>query len=589
MRYRLFYKTVLTAFITLFIFLGSLGAEEINKEVPQNLGRGTGLYFTLDELSTFRLENALRNMKVHSLVLIRSGLNAYEEGRKDDAMFLFKKAGEVSPDLPLPHLYLAWFSFSFTKQGLTNVVSHIIYAVKAYVNNFWWLFQTSGILMMSILYAFYAATVILIFTLVMSKLKLFLHDVLENHRRIVMLLPAALLAPFGLSFALTALLIPFWVYLRKKEKIGVCSIVLFMICMVFISQWLFVLLGALQDKSLAGIVKVNEGIYTGEKLRILSNGRGYEALFTYALDRKRKGFLQDSIETYNALIKEIKDARLYNNLANCYVAMNRYDDALKYYDMALKDKPLASVYYNLSQLYREMFDFYKAEEYYRKAIDSDQEKVRLYRSISGTSPNRFVMDESLNDIELWSLALKRSSAYSSSALAKNIFSTGSRFVSFILFSLILFGYYMTGRYVSSYAYTCARCGKIHCRKCEKRMSRENVCRECFRTMVRMGELTPQERVKKILQSQDYRNKRNNKLKMLTALFPGCGHVFYGRTGRGFLLIFTGMFFIISAFMWFFFPVIESIDYIAPVFASIFAAGYIALYMTTVIKVYRRIL
>jgi hypothetical protein len=262
--------------------------------------------------------------------------------------------------------------------------------------------------------------------------------------------------------------------------------------------------------------------------------------------------------------------------------------ALKYYNKALQLTKMASTYYNLSQIKREVFDFSNAKGYYMDAIKIDFEKVAFYNSVRGTSVNRFVMDEPLHNKELWLSAFKWSPYYKSSVFLNTMFSFTNRGFSTVLLFLLIPVFYIYGRYAPSGAYACRRCGDIYCNKCERKIFQEDVCHICFKTLVKISELPSKDRAEKILDIHHYKDRKNRRLKILTLIFPGSGHAYYGWPVHGFLILALFTFFLFSTLVWFYVPAPVTMNIVTSFFRWVSVAGLILVYAFTVINIFRRI-
>ncbi len=548
----------------------------------------SGLHSDFEELKEYRAEKGLKNLEPHSMVLINAGLKAYAEKRQREAALLLEKARVLSPDLPLSYIHLIGLNLSFSKQGLAKSSEHLVGAVRAFLNNFWWSFQTTGIFSLSLFVALYISGIVFLITLFSLKLKHYIHDIVEDKRKILFLLPSAILIFLGPIFGLIGFIFPFWVYIQKKEKAAVFGIIIMAALIIFFVPWVSSFPGVLQDKALLNLVDINEGTYTGETPELIEDEDSYETTFSYALNLKRNGYYIEAATLYINLLSQYNDGRIYNNLANCFVGMGDYETALNYYNKALQSSKMASTYYNLSQIYRESFDFDKADEYYLKATEIDPVKVAFFNEIKGRSVNRFVMDETFSNKDLWLLSFKRAHYYESTIFLKSMLSFISRGSSVALLFLFIPGFLIYGYYVRYGAYSCLRCGKIYCTKCEKKMSQENICRSCFKTVIRMGELTPRERVEKILEVQRYKNNKNKIIKVLNLIFPGSGHVYHGWTLYGLLLMITFTFFLVSGLLWLYIPAPLSMNGASSVFKWVSISGFIIVYLTTAINILRSV-
>ncbi|TNF52356.1 tetratricopeptide repeat protein [bacterium] len=530
----------------------------------------------------------MKNLEPHSVALMKRGVKALNEDRTEEAILLFNGAKTLSPDLPLSYLYLAKAYFSFSQEGFYTTSSYLLKSWDAFWSNFWWSFQTSGMIGISLYFSLYISIVVFSSVLIASKFNLYLHDVMEDKRKTLLLLPPLVLVFFGPIFGLIGFLLPFWIYLKPRERGVLYCCLSLLVLTIFILPFFSSFLGASQDKTLRDIVRINNGIYTGEATVPSAGSDSFESMFLYALDKKRKGHFSESIKMYEELLNQGEDARVYNNLANCYIGLDDYDSALNYYNKSLKLSKMATAYYNLSQLYREVFNFEEAEKYYEKAVSIDPLKVNVYKSLKGASVNSLVMDETLSPSKLWELPRERNHLYKSSRLMGRMFFFTNRGFSLVLLLLVIFALSFYGKKVASGAYRCRRCGEIFCSECEKKLLKEDICHTCFKTLVKVTELKSKERIERILEIQGYREERNTYLKVLTLIIPGIGHVYYGWTVFGFSLILLSSFFLSSSFSWFYFPVPVSMGQTAFFAKWMSVAGLVLVYGFSAERVLRRI-
>jgi tetratricopeptide (TPR) repeat protein len=570
------------------IFIPLITAYAEDDEIPA--GESPAIESDLldfSELSQYRDEQGLKNLEPHSLALLERGLRAYDEGRDEEAIVFFNGAKQLSPDLPLSYLYLAKAYFSLSKTGLYSTSSFFNDAWNAFWKNFWWSFQASGMVALTLLFAFYISFIVLLTALVASKFNLYLHDVMEDKKKFLLLLPPVILLFFGPIFGIVGVILPFWIYMKSRERVVIyCCLAIFVFIIIMLPVFSS-FLGASQDKSFRDIVRINNGIYTGEITEPIREGGSYEAFFAYAIDNKRKGNYDKSIKIYNELLNQREDVKIYNNLANCYIGLGDYNTALSYYNKALKLKEMASIYYNISQLYREIFNFDQAEKYYEKALNVNPYKVKYYDSLKGSSVNSLVIDETLTSKTLWDLAFKRYQYYKTSELLGKMFTFANRGIAVVLLLLLIFALYMYNKLSSYGAYRCRRCGEIYCGDCEKRISQEDICITCFKTLIKVSELGSRDRIERILEIQRYREDRNQHLKILTLIFPGCGHIYYGWTVFGFLISLLFAFFLSSTFFWFYIPTPAAMNPVADFIKWISVACVVIVYGFAMEKVFRR--
>jgi tetratricopeptide (TPR) repeat protein len=539
-------------------------------------------------LKKYKDEFGIMNLEPYSVALINRGVRAYDEDRVEEAIRLYGQARDLSPDLPLPHLYIAKAKFSFSRKGIYATAGHYAKMWNAFWSNFWWSFQISGMLLLGLFFAVYLSFIVLVASLIFSRMKLLFHDVKENNKKIMLFIPAIILVFFGPVFGAIGLLLPFSKYMSRRERIVLYCSMAALVLMIYFLPFFSAFLEAPQDRTMRYVVRINNGIYTGEDLLAVSRKDNYESRFAYALDLKRKGFYNDAIGVYNELLNNGKSARIYNNIANCYIGLGDYDTALTYYRRALEVTRKALIYFNISQLYREKFNFVEAEKYYEQAFTINPQKVALYDSLKGPSVNSLVMDETLSNRALWDLALHRNLNNTSSMILQNIIIFFGRGLSVVMLLICTLAFYLYNKNTLAGAYRCRRCGEIYCKECEQRISSENICITCNKALVKVSELKSKDRIERILEIQSYKEERYRHMKILTFIFPGSGHIYYERPIQGFLLSLVFSFFLVSMFLWFYFPVPVSMIQVATAFKWFSCAGVVLTYSFAVELVLRRI-
>ncbi len=541
--------------------------------------------------SDFRKEKGLRNLEPQSMILISSGLDALEKGRREDAISYFEDAANLSPDLPQSYIYLAKTNFSFTTEGLTQTIKYLRDAWRALRNNFWWSFRTAGNFLVSFYLSVYISIIAFVIFLIIPRFNLYIHDIHEDRRRLFLLVPPIVFVVFGPIFGILAFTLPVWLYLKKNEKMLIYGLFLIVVVIITLVPFLSSFFNASTNVTLRNIININSGLYTGDTVYLLKGRDDYETAFTYALDLKRKGHYKEAIEVYESLIGKYgkrKDAKLYNNIANCYVGLNDNETALQYYTRALQIEELASSYYNLSQMYREFFDFKKGEEYYNKALSISSEKVHFFTGLRGTTVNSFVVDEILSIKELWSLAFRTTSSGTASGHLGKMLSFTNKWISYFILLLTIIAISIYERTTPVFAFRCVRCGNIQCSLCEKRLARDSMCHICYSALTDITSLNVKERISRIVQIHRYREERLQRLKVMTLLLPGSGHIFYGWTVQGFFIMFLFIFLLIFAFMWTYFNPSVSMTDVAVLFRWLSLTGLAMIYVITALNVFRKV-
>jgi tetratricopeptide (TPR) repeat protein len=272
-------------------------------------------------------------------------------------------------------------------------------------------------------------------------------------------------------------------------------------------------------------------------------------LFSYALALKREGSYREAIDIYRILIAVRPDARTYNNLANCYVAVQDLETGKELYMKSIERKPLPSALYNLSQVYRETFQFEKGEEYFLLAQRWDSNAVSQFRSIFSRNPNRFVIDEPLSVPDIW----EYSRAKVSGTFPAGLSTLPPAIIPAIGIVMIFLFSALTRRF-KHWAYRCSRCGKILCPRCERHILWGRMCLQCYRSLVKLDELDAKERISRLLTVYEYQKKRRSFIKAISFLIPGSGHIYAGNVLYGFMFLWLFLFFLFVPIMNSFFVV-----------------------------------
>jgi hypothetical protein len=390
-------------------------------------------------------------------------------------------------------------------------------------------------LFMSTILSFISAMLIIVMIRLPKDIPLFSHDIQEAGSKALILL-VLLFSLFGPLYLLGGLLIIISFYMKKWDRIIVYLYLLFLLSLPLVFSAFSIVFNAPSSGTLKAVVQVNESKGNKYALSVLRNKDNSVELFSYALALKREGGYIEAIDIYTKLLALKPDSRTYNNLANCYVAVNDLEKAKELYIKAAELKALPSVLYNLSQVYRETLNFDKGEEYFLSAQRLDNDAVSRFRTIAGRNPNRFVVDEGLPFPALWKYS--RASAFHSPALGLS--TVPVIFMPALALIMAIFFYIMDNRFKQT-AYRCKRCGKILCSKCEKHILWGHMCLQCYRSLVKLDELDAKERVARILAVYEYQKKRRDTIKIISFIIPGLGQIYAGSVLYGFLFLWAFLF------------------------------------------------
>jgi tetratricopeptide (TPR) repeat protein len=486
-----------------------------------------------------QLNRGIRNSEPYSYLLIKESMI-----NKARAKIILQEAVRYSPDLPATYFELSRNSFKFTPEGIFEAIDYMREGISAYKRNFWWSYTLTASLFMSIILSFIASILILIIIRLPEDMPLVYHDIKEGKIYIFILLLIILaLAALGPLYLLGGLLIIVSLYGQRWSKFIAGLYILFLL----ISPWIFgvvsLIFSAPTSGALKAVVQVNESSGNRYALSVLRDSSDPVELFSYALALKREGSYRKAIDIYNKLIAKKPDPRTYNNLANCYVAVNDMAKAKGLYMKAAELKQLPATLYNLSRVYRETFDFDKGEKYFLAAQKLNNSAVSQFGTIFSRNPNRFVVDERLPFSVIYNYAGEKTARTFSMGLSiiPPLFMPAIGFFLAVIF-------FIFNKILKNRAYRCSKCGNIICSRCEKRILWGRMCRQCYRSLVKLDELDAKERIARLLRVYDYQKRRRDIIKVISFILPGSGQLYAGDIPRGLLFLWLFLFFIFVPIM-----------------------------------------
>lgn len=449
---------------------------------------------------------------------------------------LLTEAVRFAPDLPAVYFELSRASFP----GLASL-DYAIKGIKAYRRNFWWLLSLGGTLYVGLIVSFLTALFAVAAVRLAYEIPLLNHDIAEEKRKLVLpllLIPVSFLGP--VFFAVGALCIA-GLYMRSIDKGIVYAGLLFVFFSPFFLHAADLFFSAPASPGVKAMVSVNEGKENGYAIYVLRDGEDFASRFSYALALKREGRIEEAIAVYEGLLKTSDDPRVLNNLANAYAAAGRADSAKEHYKKALETSPSAVLFYNISQVYRDTLDFQAGDEYFNEALKIDRDRVSQFAAISTRNPNRLVIDETLSASDILSAARENRRAII------NFYTVGP-YAASAASALLFAGFYAIDRRSLLRAYRCSRCGAVVCSRCARAVQRGQMCNLCYSSIVKLVDVDPAERVAKLLEAQERKNKRDRLLKILSFAPPGAAHIYSGKLLSGFLLLWGFSFALVTFFL-----------------------------------------
>jgi len=494
---------------------------------------------TLRDIYGSTLDKGLKTNEPYSYILIKKS-----QTDPSNARGLLTEAIKYSPNLPVTYFELAKLSFSFSPEDIFESIDYTIDGFEAYKRNFWWLRSITGLLFISFISSFVIALMAVICIRFFIESPLLSHDMIEDKKKVLMVLSLIPLSLLGPLFFIAGTLSLLGLYFRNIDKtIVYMSILLLLLSPLFLRITNTFL--STPSPELRAIIAVNESRDNKYALSVLKGKNDFVSLFSYSLALKREGRYEEAIEAYKNLLSASSsprrgsdEPRVYVNMGNCYFGINDMASAKDFYKKSIDMKPLVSAYYNLSQVSREMLDFAKGEEYFLEARKLSRESsLSRFTSTASKNPNRFVIDETLPMSTLWRYADNR---YKELIRISPINSA----ITVVIAIALAIIFYMIDTRMKYRAYRCKRCNAILCGRCAKEILWGQMCPRCYKSIVKLDELDSKERVAKVLEVQGLQSKRRNRIKVLSLVFPGVAHIYAGKILEGSLFLWLSIFLLV---------------------------------------------
>ena len=477
-----------------------------------------------EDLFEARLNRGLFNTDPYAYLLIEKA-----RAEKMHAKEYLSSAQKFSPDLPAVY-------FAFAAQGLPRSlhealerIDYFVQGIEAYARNFWWLFNLSGLLFLSIITSYVLSLCVVVAMRFPMEYRLLSHDIREDKRKALLLAVPLFLSFFGFFLFVAGTLFVFGLYFRPRERILVYCALLSLLLWPVMAKFAHTFLSS-PSPELRGTVAVNEGRDNSYALLTLARSKDFAPTFSYALAAKREGRYAEAISRYKALIGKQHDALVYTNLGNAYYAATDTEAAKNAYRKAISVDPRAAANYNLSQVLRAALDFPQGSEYFLAAAKLDREAVSRFASAADSNPNRFVADELLPMSAFWEYAREESTVPASAYM-----------IPFVSGLIMIPAFSFLGRRLREGSRRCKRCGEVFCNACSGSRTWGGMCARCYKFFVRVDELDSRERISRLMTLHQRQTRRRRTAKILSYVFPGTGQIYAGRLTAGLLLLWPFLF------------------------------------------------
>ena len=447
-----------------------------------------------------------------------------------DARALLEKALDNAPDSP-------GFYFTLAVKKLPSVVESFdlfVEGVRAYSRSFWWRISLITLLLEASLLAAALALTLAAIVRMPKDMALLTHDI--NEHKVLILLPLILMptALFGPLVFVASMLFMSGLYMKGINK-SVVFIVLLLLALAPVWSQVVGKVTSVSNPIVRALVDVNEGRDNMLAIDILSEREDFNSMFSYAIALKREGRAAEAVPIIEGLIANNTDHRLYNNLGNIYVAMDRRDLAKASYLKAIEQGKSVTTLYNLSQIYRDELNFENGDKYFKQAQDISKPHVSEFTARNSNHYNRMVFDETLTFEELKGVALKSDVVNAVRGFPRGtVIPAGMAAAMLVLFVFL-------DKMLANRAFRCKNCGTVACAQCAEN---DKICPDCQSKLAESENTSPQSRVKRMLQANKLKDKQMTVIRGLSFAPPGIAQMYSGRLFAGFVYMWLFSFAII---------------------------------------------
>ena len=525
----------------------------------------------LKELELKKVEVGLKNLPDHSAILIKHANTLKKQGQLPEALKLLESAKQLSPNSA--EVYFAFAKFRIAKKA-TDVYGagrdflrglllkfRDVNTIVAYTNNGLTFLLLScsitGVVFILFSFAYYRRA---IFHHLKEVLPFPLPMFIANIVGWILLgvITLALGIFWGILFL--AFLLIWHVEPASKRILQVFLLIGSLIAVLLIA--VSITFTVFDGDYFQALRDVSHGNYSARTVnalqkRLQNHPDDAYALFGLAYIAENTGNEREAIETYEKIENSYPDrAAVQNNLGNVYQSQFRkarkqktkeqalYKKAEDAYHSAIGDSPkMFEARYNIAQLLLVEFSPEDANDQLTAARKFDFERFTRYSGY--LEDGIFTVNASLSTSALLKKLYNEESIDAGLALAKNLWTSGSRFKNPLYFSItsfvllvmtLLFDTKKEAR--KKKVNYCQMCGDTYTVRQKKSEDRKNLCTQCTYIFKKKTTVKPEKRAEKIKQIQLRQKLRGLIAKIGSICFPGAGQIYFGYVIKGIIISFV---------------------------------------------------
>ncbi len=514
----------------------------------------------LEKVYQWKLDQGVRNHYAYALALIRESQKASEKGIGVVPSELLNYAERMAPDFSEVHRARAGWLESQIFNSLGNATQsawswfHGIFlsffnpeeAIPRFTNLTFWVllsffltFAGFSISRFFRHYFFFTHHLRHLIRLRISSIPLMILSFL--------FLFSPLFLGLGWMWLFVLWILAFWTYGGRADRMTTLVLLGLLLLLPAGVRFHASLFYSLTGNGVPEILRANTGAWNDElydKLLQMNkeNPQDFDVLMAVGLVEKRMGRYAEAEQRFSRGTQLAPMSSAFNNLGNVFLVTNRLDLAMEAYQQAARLEPSrAETYYNLGQAYLLMLRMKEAEAQFQRAKGLHPRKISYHTSIASKNPNRVVMDQTVDRVQVWKKVLTPNPE--SDEIAQSIWvflwkgiplEHGEMAMAALLGLLALV--HLGSRRISLIRH-CERCGGLICPLCTPFKGSGTQCVPCLNAFAANPTADPDEVMKKRAEVARYQTSVHVLPQRLSWVLPGMGHLIRGRSIEGIVYLF----------------------------------------------------
>lgn len=523
----------------------------------------------LEKLYQWKLNQGIRNHYPYAVALIRESQDIIREGKSEVIPDLLNYAEKMAPDLSqvaYARAHWLWSQNPFSLEKAGKAGWHWVQGVLLSFFNLEEALPQLANLTFCLLLSFLITFAVFSFSLVLRYYSFFAHHLkhlirLEANPKVLRVLSIFILfLPFILGLGWIWLfilwLLFFGVYGSRSDRAASVALLSLLLLLPTGLRIYSSFLTSLTENGVPEINRANTGPWSVDLHRQLvalkeSSPQDPDILQALGLVEKRMGKFAEAEQNLLQWTQLQPNAsQAFNNLGNIYLATNRPGQAIEAYRKALQlGTSKAESHYNLGQAYLLNLLLNEAETEFRRAKELNPQLISYYTGISSRNPNRLVIDQTIEPLQLWKRVFwdspereKIAQGYWDLLWNGVPLKYGEVTVAVILGLLVLIQIFTGKRPLIR---NCERCGHLICSQCTRSMVMGKRCSQCVAAFSASRSADPQVVKRKRAEVARYQSRRRSVPQWFSLVLPGVGHLLLGHAKEGMIYLFFLFLFLIK--------------------------------------------